>query len=143
MRQPDELTAAAFHESGHAVVTVRSFRDAHWLPKPPPLLPVRYVDVRDGGGGACVGANIYSSTSCIKERYRPLMEWQVMIYLAGGVADGLHRGEAATSKDMDNDLPKAWDLLDGGLRRLTGPSSRGQRRCSLSIGEPSRHWHPS
>jgi hypothetical protein len=64
MRQPDELIAAAFH--GHAVVIVRAFRDAHWLPKPPPLQPDRYVDVRDGGGGACVGANIYSSTLASK-----------------------------------------------------------------------------
>jgi hypothetical protein len=29
--------------------------------------------------------------SRIKERYRLLMEWQVTIYLACGVAEGLHR----------------------------------------------------
>jgi hypothetical protein len=132
-----ELVSAAHHEAGHAVAIVWSFRNATWLPKPPPRLLARYVEVtEDTPGqwtGCCVGPDIYSARwpiACIAEPYRDLMERQVVIHLAGGVAEWLYRAEAlmtvATRRAMDADLGKALDLLDGDLFRVTG------RRGALS-----------
>jgi hypothetical protein len=38
-----EPVAVAYHESGHAVAAILAFRDAKWLPKPPPSVRVRSV----------------------------------------------------------------------------------------------------
>ena len=56
---------------------------------------------------------------CIAPRYRPLMEAQVVVHLAGGVAEWLYRGEALTVArcGMDADLEKALALMDGDLFR--------------------------
>jgi len=79
---------AAHHEAGHAVATVLAFRNAVWLPKPPPRLPVQFIEIYDDGGGNCESSNIYSSRwPCAVPRYRPLMEAQVTIHLAGGIAE--------------------------------------------------------
>jgi len=95
-----DASAAAFHESGHAVAIVRAFRDAAWLPRPPPQVIVRYVEITQTASGewtgCCASANVYSmrwDISCIAPRYRDLMERQIIIHLAGGVAEALHRGE--------------------------------------------------
>jgi len=84
----------AYHEAGHAVATVLAFRHALWLPMPPPPLPVRYVEIvqRDGQwSGTTAAREIYSMkwhpSDVIKPRYRPLMEAQIVIELAGGVAE--------------------------------------------------------
>jgi hypothetical protein len=115
--------AAAYHESGHAVATVMAFRTAPWLPRSAPRLPVRYVEINDDGCGNCFSSNIYKR-SCIEPRYQPLMEAQVVIELAGGTAEMIHRGEAqmalATRRAMDVDLAKAIALLDGDRAKLTG-----------------------
>ena len=93
MRHDDsELAAAAHHESGHALATVMSFREAVWLPQPAPLMPVRFIEVSEDGQGNCVGTNIYSATwdvSVIQPRFRPLMESQVIIHLSGGVSEAI------------------------------------------------------
>jgi hypothetical protein len=126
-----ELVSAAHHEAGHAVAIVLAFSDAAWLPKPPPPLPVRYVEITQDAagqwGGSCVGKNIYSTrwpARCIAPRYRPLMERQILVELSGGIAESIYRGEAqmtvATRRAMDADLGKALALLDGDLYRLTG-----------------------
>jgi hypothetical protein len=62
-------------------------------------------------GGACVGLDIYSmkwDIACIAPRYRDLMERQVCIHLAGGIAEAIHRGVrhevlrfAASNCEMD------------------------------------------
>ena len=87
----DSELAAAVHESGHAVAVVTAFRTAKWLPRSAPPLPVRYVEITENGSGHCAAMNIYSATwdiSVIAPRYRPLMEAQVCIHLAGGIAEG-------------------------------------------------------
>ena len=63
----------------------------------------------------------------IAEPYRDLMQWQIVIELAGGIAEAIHRGErrshailafAASHCSMDTDLTKAAAVL-ADLRRLT------------------------
>ena len=94
-----DVSAAAFHESGHAVAIVLAFRNAAWLPKPPPPLPVRYVEITDyaaGWSGNCFATDIYSMKwpiDCIAPRFGPLMEAQVVVELSGGVAEAVFRGE--------------------------------------------------
>jgi hypothetical protein len=127
-----EISAAAHHEAGHALAIVAAFRDAVWLPRPPPLLPVTYVEIVESPGetGGCVGANIYSvrwPIDCIAPPFRPLMEAQVIIELAGGGAEAFHRGApphevlsfATAHCAIDVDLDRAAAVL-GDLRRLTG-----------------------
>ena len=100
-----EASAAAFHESGHAVAIVRAFRNAAWLPNPMPPLLVRSVEIAESSSaewvGNCVGTNIYSAEwdiSCIAPRFRPLMEAQAVIHLSGGVAEAIFRGSGAPVK---------------------------------------------
>ena len=66
--------------------------------------------------------------SCIKPRYRPLMEAQAVVHLSGGITEAIYRGERRRSEvlayamrhcDMDGDLQRAADVL-AELRRLTG-----------------------
>ena len=70
-----------------------------WLPKPPPLALIHYVEIADspaGWRGHCLAPDIYCtrwSSERISERYRPLMEAQVVIHLAGGIGEAILRGE--------------------------------------------------
>jgi hypothetical protein len=130
-----DVLAVAHHEAGHAVAIVTAFRSAVWLPYPPPLSPVRHVQVMENQtgewSGDCVGTNIYSMRwpiDCIAPRYRDLMERQVVIHLSGGIAEAIHRGERRKSEVLafalrhcciDADLRLAADVLSE-LRRLTG-----------------------
>ena len=149
-----ELVAAAFHESGHAVATVWAFRDAKWLPKPPPALPVRYVEIIQNGrgwGGTCCGADIYSlkwPLDCIAERYRPLMEKQVCIHLAGGISEAVHLGIrnrhevlrfAETHCGIDDDLVKASDVLRE-LFRLTGRHHDERHFAEPTLAMLLKNW---
>jgi hypothetical protein len=129
------VSAVAHHEAGHAVAMVLAFRHAAWLPHPPPPLLVRYVEITEHAPGqwtgSCVGPNIYSvrwPIDCIAEPYRDLMERQIVIELAGGVAEAIHRGERRESEVLafaeahcciDADLEQARAVL-GDLFRLTG-----------------------
>ena len=125
-RPSPELVSAAFHEAGHAVATVLAFRTAKWLPKPMPRLPVRYIEITDataGETGSCISADIYSmkwDISVLVPRYRPLMEAQVVIELAGGIAEAIFRGVrsrhevlafAESNCEMDADLERAAPVL--------------------------------
>jgi hypothetical protein len=60
-----------------------------------PRLPVRYVEIVESTpsqwSGNCVGMDIYSARWCIAPRYRDLMEAQVVLELAGGVAEAERR----------------------------------------------------
>ena len=83
-----ELSAVAFHEAGHAITLSASFRDAVWLPREPPALPVRYVEVTETAPGqwtgSCVGMNVYSVrwADRLAPRYLDLMLSQASIHLA-------------------------------------------------------------
>ena len=130
-----EIVATAFHESGHALAVVLAFRNAAWLPRPAPPLLVRYLEITEHSpgqwGGCCVSPDVYSMklpVYLIAPRYRPLMEAQLVIHLAGGISEAIYRGErdkrevlafAESNCAMDDDLSKAADVL-GDLRRLTG-----------------------
>lgn len=49
-----------------------------------------------GFGGVCFGANVYRpeyATRFPPWRWRDAMQWQIIIYMAGGVAEAIHRGE--------------------------------------------------
>jgi hypothetical protein len=98
MTQDTGPELVAFHEAGHAVGISVAFRDAAWLPYPPPPVRVRSVEVVESTPGQwtgnCVGTNIYSTKwKRVGERFRDLMEAQVSIHLAGGIAEAIHRGE--------------------------------------------------
>jgi len=59
---PAEFVAAiAHHEAGHAVAAVMAYRDAKWLPKPPPLWPVHYVEIREQAAGQWSGACVFQT----------------------------------------------------------------------------------
>jgi hypothetical protein len=97
---PELVSAIAHHEAGHAVATVLAFRTAAWLPKPLPPFLVRYVEITEDTpgqwNGSCVGTNIYSvawDIACIAPPFRDLMQRQITIHLAGGIAEAIHRGE--------------------------------------------------
>jgi hypothetical protein len=119
----DEIAAAAHHEAAHAVSTVLAFRDAVWLPMPPPRLPVRYCEITSRGGGTCQSSDIYCAAwpiDCLKPRYRPLMEAQVCIELSGGVAEAIFHGvrgrhdvvdHMETNLSIDADLDRAAPVL--------------------------------
>jgi hypothetical protein len=143
-----DLFAAAYHESGHAVATVLAFRDAAWLPHPAPPLPVRYVEVTEYGPGrwrgCCTSMNIYSlrwPIACIRDkRYVPLMEAQVVIHLAGGVAEAIHRDDGVFDNDQcDGDLDALAAVLRE-LRRATGLRYDPQVFSDRAYTLLTTHW---
>jgi hypothetical protein len=121
----EEKIWASVHESGHALATVRMFRDAEWLPHPMPELPVKYLEISQCGfrewNGNCLSKNIYSSRAdCFSSQaYRDLMERQVIIELAGGVAESIYRDVPLHECNCDTDRKKVAAVL-GDLYFLTG-----------------------
>jgi hypothetical protein len=113
---PEFVSAIAHHEAGHAVAAVLSFRRATWLAKPPPPLLVWSIEITEDAPGQwgdnCFATDIYSvkwGIACIAPRYRDLMEAQVIVELAGGVAEaGVAHALGRTS------------------RRVSGPNNRRQ-----------------
>jgi hypothetical protein len=152
MRPHTELVAAAHHEAGHAVAVVTAFRDAAWLPHPPPPLPVRYVEITEDTPGQwtgnCVAFNIYSTKwpiECLAEPYRDLMERQIVIHLAGGIAEAISRGEtrdplsfAQAHCDMEDDLRRANKVLRD-LYIVIGRNDR-QRCAERAQALLTTHW---
>jgi hypothetical protein len=148
-----EVSAAAYHEAGHAVAITMAFRDAAWLPRPPPPLPVTYVEVTDTPGqtGSCVSLNIYStrwSIDVISEPYRDLMERQIVIHLAGGIAEAVACGErragevlrfARLHSAIDVDLERARAVL-GDLFRLTGHRYDAEHFAGRTLDMLTTHW---
>ena len=146
--------SAAFHESGHAVAIVWAFRAAAWLPNPPPPLPVRFIEITDsaaGWSGSCTGANIYTTGLSLKrvgQRYRDLMERQVVIHLAGGLAESIHRGEgrreqvlafAESNCCIDIDLERAR-AVRADLFRLTGVHHDAQPFTERALALLTTNW---
>jgi hypothetical protein len=125
---PELVSAVAHHEAGHASGVVTALRNAAWLPNPMPQWLVRYVeiteDTRANGAAVAVSPDIYSvrwSIDCIAEPFRDLMARQIVVHLAGGIAEAICRGErpgfAKLNCNADADLAAAV-LAD--LRKLTG-----------------------
>ena len=143
----------SFHEAGHAVGISVAFRDAAWLPYPPPPVRVRSVEVVESTPGQwtgnCVGTNIYSTAwpeSRIAPRYRLLMEAQVSIHLAGGIAEAIHRGERRRREVLafaklychaDADLTLAAGVV-ADLRRLRRYDE--QRLVDRTLAVLLAHW---
>jgi len=148
----DSPEAVAHHESGHAVAAVLAFRRARWLPRSPPRLPVRYCEIGANGTGTTAAKNIYCPTwpiDVLVPRYRPLMEAQVCIYLAGGVAEAIHRCGPRSGRELwsvaesccavDGDLQRVADVF-GDLRRLTGYDLYPQHFADRTAEMLLTHW---
>jgi hypothetical protein len=135
-------TAAAYHEAGHAVATMLAFRTAR-LPMRPPKRIIKFIEITAEGsnaqwGGLCFGPNIYAiewPEGRIDWKYHEAMEWQIVIDLAGGIAEAISRGErrkkeifwfAAFNCACGDDLKSAAAVL-ADLRKLTG-HRYGERR---------------
>jgi hypothetical protein len=135
-------TAAAHHEAGHAVATMLAFRTAR-LPMRPPERIIKFIEITAEGsnaqrGGLCFGPNIYAiewPEARIDRAYRDVMEWQIVIDLAGGIAEAISRGErrkkevfwfAVFNCACGDDLKNAAAIL-ADLRKLTG-HRYGERR---------------
>jgi hypothetical protein len=94
----DELSDTAYHEAGHAVAAITAFKDAKWLPNPPPSPVVLSIEITDNEGqflGNCTAMGIFSTkwpARCVSPRYADLMEAQVSIHLGGSIAEAIHRG---------------------------------------------------
>ena len=146
------LEDAAYHESGHAVAVVLGFRGAAWLPFAPPPSPVRFVELTDsaaGCSGSCTAANIFSTRWSVRrvgQRYRDLMERQVAIHLAGGIAESIHRGVRGKEEILqfatrhcgtDEDLRLAAPVL-ADLRRVAGDGE--QRLAERALASLLTHW---
>ena len=114
---PELLSAVAHHEAGHALAIVLAFRDAAWLPRPPPPVLVNYVEITDspaGWSGNCFAPNVYSvrwPIDVIAERYRPLMEAQVVIELSGGIAEAVFAASGAPVRHWRSRRPIAASTL--------------------------------
>ena len=150
-RQDTEL-ATAFHEAGHAIAIVLAFRTALWLPPLAPLRPVRYVEITQDGGGCCVASDVYSPKwpiDVLVPRYRPLMEAQVCIHLAGGISEAIYRGErrghgtlrfAERYCSMNGDLERCTDVCHE-LRRLIGYAFEPRDFADRTLAMLLEHWH--
>jgi hypothetical protein len=133
-RSPDpELCLVAHHEAGHAVAIVQAFRNAKWLPRPPPQWPATRITITEDApgkySGMCYGHRIYETG---RDPLEPrLMEAQITIDLAGGIAEAIHRGEQRPRKvlrkaeGMAGDIERITEVI-AELRRLTGRRSKVQ-----------------
>jgi hypothetical protein len=88
--------------------------------------------------------NVYSlrwPIECITDRrYVPLMEAQVVIHVAGGVAESIHRGDDLFDHDhCDNDLDAAAAMLRE-LFRATGVHYDPQCFSDRAFELLTTHW---
>ena len=130
---PEALAAVAWHEAGHAVANVIAYRKAQ-LPGQvrPSVKYAAIVREEDGkAGGNCYGGLVYHARYAARLpgwNWRDAMEWQIVIDMAGGVAEAIHRGErrqkevfwfAMLNCGAGGDLEAAERTLED-LRALTG-----------------------
>lgn len=148
------LSAIAYHEAGHAVTTMLAFRFAR-TPNPSPPLAVKLLSIveeEEGRwSGCCFGPDIYSTQWPIERiapEWREAMEWQIVISLAGGIAEAIHRGErnqrnifwyAAFNCGTDKDLEHA-EIILADLRKLTGRQYTEQRFAKRALNLLKANW---
>lgn len=163
-------TAIAYHEAGHAVAFALAHRRA-WLPPGMPLrighaavferVPVRWIieyadgtreDTTGGRGGVCCASHVYCR-EYVKEfpdwYWRDAVEWQLMIYLAGGVAEAIHLGERrqreifrflyANCRGIASDLEDAAPVLRD-LRAVSGRRNWLQQPAVWTLRLLRWHW---
>jgi hypothetical protein len=151
------MACVAHHEAGHAVATVLAWRYAiqpNRLPdqlvnyaeifKPEPLVPNSWA-------GICYGTQVYMpewSEDRIADQFRDAMEWQIIVELAGGIAEAIYQGEwrkhrvlgfAAFNCGADNDLDRSAELL-ADLRRLTRRKHREQQFAEAALALLLEYW---
>jgi hypothetical protein len=114
------IAAVAHHEAGHAVATIAAFRTAKWLPRRRPSVLVRSICLDpDTHTGHCISVDIFNPSTNHPPR---LIQSQIAIHLAGGLAEAASAAEFATAADalafakdhcgMDVDLSRAVALLE-------------------------------
>jgi hypothetical protein len=148
-----ELISPTYHEAGH-VATVLAFRRARWLPYERQRCPSDRAIAEDTPGqwgGACVGLDIYSmkwDLACVAPRYRDLMEAQVVIHLAGGIAEAIHRGVCSRQEvlrfaeancEADADMEQARAVL-GDLFRVTAYRFEARDFAGRTLEMLLAHW---
>jgi hypothetical protein len=130
---PELCAAIAYHEAGHAVAHVMAYREAH-LPDLKPAPSVKYARIiREDVGkasGICYGSRVYRPEYAARLpdwRWGHAMEWEIVINMAGGVAEAIYRGERRQREVMwfalmncgtEGDLDDAEVVL-ADLNRLT------------------------
>jgi hypothetical protein len=113
-------------------------------------VPVRLCEITEHAGrwsGHCIARSIYSTSwniKCVTPRYRPLMEAQVMIDLAGPISEAIHRGErdvlrfAESHCEMAVDLDHANAVLKD-IFIVVGRNER-QRLAERTLALLTTHW---
>ena len=131
---PEVLSAIAYHEAGHAVANVLAYRNAQsrtasrcCRASNTPVTCTRKGKV----GGLCFGSKVYRAEYAVQAphwRWQDAMQWQIVIDMAGGAAEAIHRGErnkrglmwfALLNCGTDGDLEDADKVL-ADLNALTG-----------------------
>ena len=96
-QEPTATATVAFHEAGHALASVLAFRAIGSGRR-----AIKYVEISEGEmpagqwSGSCHGPDIYSPAwpvARIAPQNRRKMEWQIVIDLAGPIAEAVARGE--------------------------------------------------
>ena len=149
-RFPMTRAALAHHEAGHAVASVAAFMNCEPLPYPIPSPLVDYVEISKSGG-SCFGPAIYSPEWPrwrLDERLCAAMEWQLIICLAGGIAEAIHhseRGLQGVLRFAMSDSGMVLDMADivpvlADLRELTGQDHDLQPLLRRTFDLLLQHW---
>jgi hypothetical protein len=156
------LQAAAYHEAGHVVAQVVTYRTVLFpRPKPSPL--ILYVEIVEEAPnrwvGCFVGPLLYHQSwledSQLMDKYDGLIAYQAVILLAGGIAQAIWSGERTADdafrvalshggmdeefEDTDGDLERILNAMDD-LSKVTGgyyePKDVAEPTYSLLL----KHW---
>jgi hypothetical protein len=149
------------HEAGHAIATVLGFRAIGEK-----FFPIKFIEISAGEtpehqwGGSCFGPDVYSvewGEAAIIPRHFTNMEWQIIIDIAGPVAETIYKGERRKAEVMSfaifncgskEDFRHAGEVLKD-LRALTKRQyglarfAERARSVALRIGRRSKRWPPS
>lgn len=149
----NQKSCTAYHEAGHAVAAVLAFRFA-CTPNTRPPLPVKIVNIFEeeaGWAGECFGPDIYSTAwpvERITHAWRDAMEWQIIINMAGPIAEAIYRGEKRKSDVLwfavfycgaRQDVDEAGKVIND-LRKLTGRNHGEQRFAERARDLLLNHW---
>ena len=135
------VSDAAYHEAGHAIMASLAWHHAKPQPHRDTTLAVKYVAVTEEkpncSSGICFGPMIYHNEVDRDHMARDCMEWQVLMYMAGGIAEVIHfrighktgilkavlrQNKTGVSKDR-----AGWNVVLGDLRKLTGSRPSAHR----------------